>query len=80
MDGRLRTGERSASMSEGFLQSMSFHLLNTFIFLGDAVSGSISAADGSALVRLGDATIVCSAKAEIAEPDLDVGRPVLLAE
>jgi ribonuclease PH len=33
--------------------------------------GSISTADGSALVRLGDTTIVCGVKAEIAEPDLD---------
>jgi exosome complex RNA-binding protein Rrp42 (RNase PH superfamily) len=36
-----------------------------------AFSGSISTADGSALVRLGDTTIVCGVKAEIAEPDLD---------
>jgi len=33
--------------------------------------GSISNANGSALVRLGDTTIVCGVKAEIAEPDLD---------
>ncbi|KAF9035906.1 ribosomal protein S5 domain 2-type protein [Panaeolus papilionaceus] len=33
--------------------------------------GSISTADGSALVRLGDTTIVCGVKAEIAEPELD---------
>jgi exosome complex component RRP43 len=33
--------------------------------------GSISTADGSALVRLGQTTIVCGVKAEIAEPDLD---------
>ncbi|EIN11028.1 hypothetical protein PUNSTDRAFT_142893 [Punctularia strigosozonata HHB-11173 SS5] len=33
--------------------------------------GSISTADGSALVRLGDTTIVCGVKAEIAEPDLN---------
>ncbi|PAV21441.1 ribosomal S5 domain 2 [Pyrrhoderma noxium] len=33
--------------------------------------GSISTADGSSLVRLGDTTIVCGVKAEIAEPDLD---------
>lgn len=35
------------------------------------VAGSISTADGSALVRLGDTTIVCGVKAEIAEPELD---------
>jgi exosome complex component RRP43 len=33
--------------------------------------GSISTADGSALVRLGETTIVCGVKAEIAEPDLE---------
>jgi hypothetical protein len=33
--------------------------------------GSISTADGSALVRLGHTTIVCGVKAEIAEPDLE---------
>ncbi|KIK48541.1 hypothetical protein CY34DRAFT_798029 [Suillus luteus UH-Slu-Lm8-n1] len=34
-------------------------------------AGSISTADGSALVRMGDTTIVCGVKAEIAEPELD---------
>lgn len=34
-------------------------------------AGSISTADGSALVRVGDTTIVCGVKAEIAEPELD---------
>ncbi|KAG8852346.1 hypothetical protein FRB96_008692 [Tulasnella sp. 330] len=33
--------------------------------------GSISTADGSALVKMGDTTVVCGIKAEIAEPDLD---------
>ncbi|KAF8492919.1 ribosomal protein S5 domain 2-type protein [Gautieria morchelliformis] len=33
--------------------------------------GSISTAEGSALVRVGDTTIVCGVKAEIAEPELD---------
>ncbi|KAI0694371.1 ribosomal protein S5 domain 2-like protein [Cerioporus squamosus] len=33
--------------------------------------GSISTADGSALVRLGSTTVVCGVKAEIAEPELD---------
>lgn len=36
-----------------------------------AFLGSISTADGSALVRLGETTIVCGIKAEIAEPELD---------
>ncbi|KIJ16523.1 hypothetical protein PAXINDRAFT_113706 [Paxillus involutus ATCC 200175] len=33
--------------------------------------GSITTADGSALVRMGGTTIVCGVKAEIAEPELD---------
>ncbi|OBZ70475.1 putative aspartate-semialdehyde dehydrogenase [Grifola frondosa] len=33
--------------------------------------GSISTADGSALARVGDTTVVCGVKAEIAEPELD---------
>jgi len=33
--------------------------------------GSISTADGSALVRMGNTTVVCGIKAEIAEPELD---------
>ncbi|KAG6844360.1 hypothetical protein H0H87_007541 [Tephrocybe sp. NHM501043] len=33
--------------------------------------GSITTADGSALVRLGNTTVVCGVKAEIAEPELD---------
>ncbi|KAB5594156.1 Exosome complex component RRP43 [Ceratobasidium theobromae] len=33
--------------------------------------GSISTANGSALVRIGNSTIVCGIKAEIAEPDLE---------
>ncbi|KAI0677709.1 ribosomal protein S5 domain 2-type protein [Trametes maxima] len=38
------------------------------------IVGSISTADGSALVRLGSTTVVCGVKAEIAEPELD--RPL----
>ncbi|KAF8076871.1 ribosomal protein S5 domain 2-type protein [Lyophyllum atratum] len=36
--------------------------------------GSISTANGSALVRLGGTTVVCGVKAEIAEPELDRGE------
>jgi len=39
-----------------------------------AFIGSISTADGSALVRLGNTTVVCGVKAEIAEPELDAGN------
>lgn len=34
-------------------------------------AGSISTADGSALVRLGDTTIICGVKAEVCEPELE---------
>jgi exosome complex component RRP43 len=34
-------------------------------------TGSVSTANGSSLVRLGDTTIVCGIKAETAEPDWD---------
>ncbi|KZT37493.1 hypothetical protein SISSUDRAFT_1071149 [Sistotremastrum suecicum HHB10207 ss-3] len=37
----------------------------------DVQTGSISTAEGSALVRLGQTTVVCGVKAEIAEPALD---------
>ncbi|KAK9896957.1 hypothetical protein P389DRAFT_51565 [Cystobasidium minutum MCA 4210] len=33
-------------------------------------AGSISSADGSALVRLGETTVLCGIRAEVAEPDL----------
>lgn len=39
----------------------------------NTIQGSISTADGSALVRLGNTTVVCGVKAEIAEPELDAG-------
>ncbi|KZT60824.1 ribosomal protein S5 domain 2-like protein [Calocera cornea HHB12733] len=37
-------------------------------------TGSISTADGSALARLGDTTVVCGVKAELAEPDAGAER------
>ena len=46
-------------------------------------TGSISTADGSALVRMGDTTMVCGIKAEVAEPDMSrpqegfIGVPTL---
>ena len=36
--------------------------------------GSIQTANGSALVRVGNTTVVCGVKAEIAEPELDAGN------
>lgn len=43
-------------------------------------AGSISTADGSALVRLGKTTVVCGVKAEIAEPELDSPEDGFLGE
>jgi hypothetical protein len=37
---------------------------------GADIAGSISTANGSALVRVGETTIVCGIKAEIAEPNI----------
>ncbi|KIJ49546.1 hypothetical protein M422DRAFT_59277 [Sphaerobolus stellatus SS14] len=39
----------------------------------DAIAnvGSITTADGSALIKMGNTTVVCGVKAEIAEPELD---------
>lgn len=42
-------------------------LINSY----DGIVGSISTANGSSLVRLGNTTVVCGVKAEIAEPELD---------
>lgn len=36
-----------------------------------AIQGSISSANGSSLVRVGNTTVVCGVKAELAEPELD---------
>ena len=42
--------------------------------------GSISTANGSSLVRMGNTTIVCGVKAEIAEPTLDAPNDGFLGE
>jgi exosome complex component RRP43 len=42
--------------------------------------GSIITADGSALVRLGETTVVCGVKAEIAEPELDAPTTGFIGE
>jgi len=44
------------------------------------VKGSISTADGSALVKMGNTTVVCGVKAELAEPELDRGEEGFLGE
>lgn len=43
-----------------------FHVARAHGLIG---IGSVSTADGSALIRMGDTTMVCGIKAEIAEPD-----------
>ena len=45
-----------------------------------ALTGSISTADGSALVRVGKTAVVCGVKAEIAEPELDSPEDGFLGE
>ena len=69
-----RTGEFSSS--SGIARSTSVNAPRTDRFISAAAEeflfpGSVSTADGSSLVRLGDTTVVCGVKAEIAEPDLD---------
>jgi exosome complex component RRP43 len=62
-DGRKLNGWRDVSVNVGMwsLTHMSeSRLIKT---------GSVSTADGSALIRMGDTTMVCGIKAEIAEPD-----------
>lgn len=66
-DGRLSKEWRDTSVNLGTPVTVS--LSYTFSF---SCQGSISTADGSALVRLGETTVVCGVKAEIAEPELDL--------
>lgn len=42
-----------------------------WFYVNMRMAGSISTAEGSALARVGDTTIVCGVKAEVAEPELD---------
>jgi exosome complex component RRP43 len=66
-DGRSFDGWRDVSLNVGarsFPTSLTRHAYPSSL-------GSISTADGSALIRLGNTTIVCGVKAEIAEPELD---------
>jgi exosome complex component RRP43 len=66
-DGRTFDEWRNVSVNVGmrFVKLFSAHTHDVL------AAGSISTADGSALVRMGDTTIVCGVKAEIAEPELD---------
>ena len=67
-DGRLFGDFRSVSVNVGE-QFASY----TRVFYELISIGSISTADGSSLVRMGNTTVVCGIKAEIAEPELDRG-------
>lgn len=68
-----RTGERSSSSETARSTSVNTSRKDRFISAADQFlfPGAVSTADGSSLVRLGDTTVVCGVKAEIAEPDLD---------
>lgn len=67
-DGRELDEWRDISVNVGESMQKPSALLILIIFLP---LGSISTTDGSALVRLGNTTIICGIKAEIAEPELD---------
>lgn len=67
-DGRSPGGWRDVTVNVG---KPRFLLIYMFFRITLPLTGSISTADGSALVRVGDTTIVCGVKAEIAEPELD---------
>lgn len=68
-DGRACDAWRDVSVNVGALSSRRISSLDL-----NPSSGSISTANGSSLVRLGNTTIVCGVKAEIAEPELDRER------
>jgi exosome complex component RRP43 len=66
-DGRDPKGWRNVNVNVG--EESVFRPTDSF---EDATAiGSITTAEGSALVRVGNTTIVCGIKAEIAEPELD---------
>ena len=67
-DGREDDGWRNVSVNTGLARLISPQSRLTVCYWTNI--GSITTADGSALVRVGDTTIVCGIKAEIAEPDL----------
>ena len=64
MVGKRVNGETSASMLVGPASFRAKHCTERVV-----CTGAVSTANGSALVRLGDTTIVCGVKAEVAEPD-----------
>ena len=64
-DGRVEDEWRDIDINVGMFFTV------CFLFKTHPQKGSISTANGSALIRLGNTTIVCGVKAEIAEPELD---------
>lgn len=73
-DGRESDEWRQVSVNVGSCSYSSVQRDQIFDCFNCYVIGSISTADGSALVRLGNTTVVCGVKAEVAEPELD--RPM----
>lgn len=71
MGGRCKAGEKLVSMLVCTPILLTAPLMNVLFikFKLKLIVGSISTADGSALVRMGDTTMVCGIKAEVAEPD-----------
>ena len=73
-DGRPFNVARDVAVNVGVsAASACSYAAPVFLFSTPKITGSISTADGSALVRLGNTTVVCGVKAEIAEPELDAG-------
>lgn len=66
-DGRKGTEWREVALNVGKQTS----LPASDVYSIHITQGSISTADGSALVAMGETTVVCGVKAEIAEPALD---------
>jgi len=72
-DGRKSRAWRDVSVNAGASALTLCSAVNGQVEKGpsaDGNAGSISTADGSALVRMGDTTMVCGIKAEVAEPDM----------
>ena len=72
-DGRPFNVARDVAVNVGVSATSACFYATPYTFLNPKITGSISTADGSALVRLGNTTVVCGVKAEIAEPELDAG-------
>lgn len=82
-DGRETRAWRDVSVNAG-MSAYFLHMASYYSYftgnLPTEITGSISTADGSALVRMGDTTMVCGIKAEIAEPDMTRPNEGFLSE